>query len=240
MVNNGRFRLVSLFKFARAFEFKPWLKLHLTDEIKDDLTWWLQTLRAAAPQTPLPSLETPALTLPILHRSLVAPFETLKTEIYVDASDTAVGFVIGRQHCLWPLKSTWRSDGSNIDVPEAAALELALLFLFDSSPNLRNITIRVNSDNSVVEKGWKSRRSNSAKVNRTLSRIHDLVGNFECSLQVEYVPSSLNKADLVSRGGDPLNSTRVFPTWDVMELPRELDEIVVFTSRERKHREKKF
>jgi hypothetical protein len=201
VVEEGRFHLVSLFKEKARFMKNPFLKLPLPIVVLADVDWWTARLEAGAPSVDSDS--------PSISRRLTVPPTLYPSIISSDASDIGIGIVVEGRQAFWPLVANWRQDGTNIDVPEAIAVELALRAVFCLRPNTSGVVIRAQTDNQTVWKAWLARRSRSPRLNAILEQIHLLATVHDCQLDLQWVPSELNAADAVSRGEEP------FPELDV-------------------------
>ncbi|GAA5895413.1 hypothetical protein JCM5296_002399 [Sporobolomyces johnsonii] len=205
----------SLFRLLKRYSDNPYRHFPLPPDLDNDLRWWLARLGAVdpfahdfAPDLPPP----PHLSF---SRSLSPPSATFPLILYSDASNVSIGIVVGHQQFSYPTTKGWRDDGTNIDVPEAVGLELALLFLFDEHPSLTDVLIRAVTDNKVVFDCWEAGRSRSVKVNEVVERLETLLDRHGCELQLAqaasapYYPPSLagSHAPLPSS----INGTVSFP-----------------------------
>lgn len=117
---------------------------------------------------------------------------------YSDASSkVGIGLIVGESWCAYRLKSRWQTNGRSMAWAEATGFELlAHCVLLQRAPGTR---ILVWGDNRVVSKGWRYRRTRNLQANEFFART-TVCEEQQADLDVRYVTSANNPADLPSRG----------------------------------------
>ena len=123
-------------------------------------------------------------------------------DIWVDAStDWGIGIVIGQARAAWrwavPLEE-WRREGRDIGWAEMVALKLAVRYL--EQLGMENADVLVRSDNSGVIGAFQRGRSRNFQVNNSIRRTEAICIALNLWIRPQYVTSSDNHADPVSRG----------------------------------------
>ena len=124
---------------------------------------------------------------------------TLFLDIYVDASTSwGVGLLWGRKWVAWQAVDGWKGPCHDIGWLEGVAVELTIYALVEHG--LHDCCVRVYSDNDRVIGAFDKGRSRNFKVNLSICRVSILMASRNITLDLEYIETSKNPADLVSRG----------------------------------------
>ena len=127
------------------------------------------------------------------------PRKQFDPNLHIDASSSyGLGFVIENKYAGWQLIAGWACDGRDIGWAESVALELAIYWLIQEGYQGMNITIL--SDNTGVIGAFSSGRSHNPARNPTIRHTTVAMIPTNISISPEYLTSSGNLADAVSRG----------------------------------------
>ena len=184
---HGRAYLTNLYAFVASFGPRPsdFLSRWPPKSLISDLRWWHTTLGT-----------------PGIKRALRARGKPRDLDIWVDAStDWGIGIVIGQARAAWrwavPLEE-WRREGRDIGWAEMVALKLAVRYL--EQLGMENADVLVRSDNSGVIGAFQRGRSRNFQVNNSIRRTEAICIALNLWIRPQYVTSSDNHADPVSRG----------------------------------------
>lgn len=178
---HGRTYLSSLSTWISKFE----SRLHrrfIPHSVLSDLRWWAEMLSH-----------------PGWKRKMRAKAPPIDLDISVDAStDWGVGLVWGNQWDAWHLTNKPRSSFQHIGWLEALAVEFAIRILI--ARGYTNTHILMRSDNQGVIGAWHKGRGKNFLINLSIRRSEVLTLDHHIDLSLEYIESSLNPADPISRG----------------------------------------
>jgi hypothetical protein len=198
---DGRSRLPSLSNFASSFHNDEYLTRHPTHSMLTELRWWLEKLshtgfsRPLRPKGPLRDLG-----------------------IFVDASTSwGIGIIIGDEWAAFGLSASWKIAGRDICWLETVAIELLVYFL--ESKGIRDAHLLIHSDNTGTIGALGKGRSANSHINLSVRRTHLVLADLAITPMTEYIESSANPADPISRGESGLVGRHIYPTF---ELPEEL------------------
>ena len=146
------------------------------------------------------------------HR--IAP-ETLPhadLDLYTDSADAMGGLYVGGP--LYDSASNmaqwaWDEPDAHINVKEMSAILLGVQHL-----QLSDVTVRVHTESSVCHRILNKRYTRSRRLQPLLGSILQFCEHSSIQLQVHWVPTGLNPADLPSRqrlGPGPLRTRPVYP-----------------------------
>ena len=193
VVSDGRSRLPSLFRLAASFEgpstLKPFVRHPIPPAVLDDIVWWRSRLSADW-----------------CGCSIAIPSDPLPLSIFVDASSFGIGFLVDNKWLAWRLLEGWNADGRDINWAEMVAIDLGLRTLIHSG--FKNCHFLFHSDNAGVVGALSSGRSRGSSQNEILKNIVSNFHDNNISLSVEWVRSSANLSDSISRGVFPSTLTR--------------------------------
>ena len=155
------------------------------------------------------------------------PSPSERLEIFVDASGSGIGFVFGKRWLAWTFKNTPKiplgGDGHIVmSWAELLAVEVGLRALI--AAGYRSTSIIVRSDNTGVidalkKKSWCPRHG----IEEILQKILKLCGEYGIKLKPSWVSTTMNPADLPSRGVFPPSSLAFeFPP----QLPARLSDLL--------------
>uniref|UniRef100_A0A0K3CCY1 Elongator complex protein 2 n=1 Tax=Rhodotorula toruloides TaxID=5286 RepID=A0A0K3CCY1_RHOTO len=200
VITEGRFFLSPLYIFETPFLARPYLKRVPDDDLLKAVRWWREALTLSDDEET--TLRDSDLLPSRFSRPLRPNALSIELSLYTDASDSGVGVVVNGSQAFWPLKPSWRDGNVNIDVPEAFAVELLVRMIVDANGALSNRLLQIYCDNETVVRSWRKNRCRNLHINACLLRIYRLLAMHDWRLELEYVPSEMNEADAVSRGGD--------------------------------------
>ncbi len=124
---------------------------------------------------------------------------TLFLDIYVDASTSwGIGFLWGGKWAAWHVRDGWKGPGRDIGWLEGVAVEIVVYALEECS--YHDCCIRVYSDNDGVVGAFDKGRSRNFEVNLSIRRAAIIMAARNILLDLEYIESSQNPADPISRG----------------------------------------
>lgn len=193
----GRSYLSSLSNFACSFKGNPFIALHPPPSALSDLKWWRSTLCN-----------------PSFSRPLTPLANSLDLDIFVDACTSwGIGLIIDGQWMAFKLLDGWNSYEPTHDIRrgicwlEMVAVELAIYAIHAAGH--RHCKILVHSDNMGVIGAMAKGRSPNYHINRSIRRTADITFPNLILPLFEYVESSLNPADCISRGVLPPLSSRI-------------------------------
>ncbi|PAV19700.1 reverse transcriptase ribonuclease H [Pyrrhoderma noxium] len=177
----GRLYLTGLERMLPTFDSNPNRPHRPVKNVGADLLWWEQLLSFHSLSRPLPQFTA--------YNNLLA---------YSDASSKGIGLVVGHSWAAFHFSNSFRQRNRDIAWAEAAALQLLVLAL-DHFP-LSSRRFLLHCDNSVVTEGWKVGRSRNIHINEIFKHIHSYLQARHFEIQLSYVPSEFNPADLPSKG----------------------------------------
>lgn len=205
----------------------PQLKAYLAESCK-----WVATWRTPGPRR-MPGLVKEDLLywkacLASLQPTRLVPDHIVKNVGWVgdDSSSFGIGIIIGRK---WA-KFTWLPDWSTpIDHPprtiawaETVAVRLGLLMLMDQT-ELAGCCFSCLTDNTTTEGAARNRKSRDFWVNEEWKRVQDLLIHNDCNINLVWVISADNAADLLSRGYD---ASKKKEDMVVISIPADLSELL--------------
>ena len=183
----GLILLSNLYAFVASFGPRPsdFLSRWPPKSVISDLRWWRDVLGT-----------------PGVKRTLRARGKPRDLDIWVDAStDWGVGIVVGQARAAWrwavPL-AEWKREGRDIGCAEMVAVELLVHYLEQSG--MQDADVLVHSDNSGVIGAFERGRSRNFQVNNSIRRTEAICMATNLWISLQYVTSSNNRADPVSRG----------------------------------------
>ncbi len=138
------------------------------------------------------------------------PSGHVNVEIYVDASAWGIGFVMDGQWMAWKFTDAIPLTGKLLDISwaEMLAVEVGLWTTVQWAEQKANsFTILVRSDNAGVVKAIEKQFANPLLQQEVLSRIIDMVDEYDIQLSMKWISSMENLADNPSRGVPGLNAT---------------------------------
>lgn len=141
-----------------------------------------------------------------------------RTEIYVDASQWGVGFVMDGSWVAWKFSDLLAlSGGVQIDInwAEMLAVEVGLwtvvhwvyVKLQKEGECFNSVEVLVRCDNAGVVKAIERRHASFQPQQEILRRIIDMADEYDIELAVKWVPSMDNLADNPSRGVPSFGAT---------------------------------
>jgi hypothetical protein len=186
----GRSRLSNLFLWHKTFS-NPFAPRWPPPSVVTDLNWWLAILRNRS------------------HvRSLVPSLPPIDIGIWVDASTGwGIGLLCDGLWDAWRLVDDWKGAGRDIGWLEAVAVEFIVSIVVVR--DLHDISFLVRSDNQGVIGAFEKGRSRNPEVNLVIRRTETLLDRSNLVAVFEYVESSTNLADPVSRGIFPSHDSRL-------------------------------
>ncbi len=124
---------------------------------------------------------------------------TLFLDIFVDASTGwGIGFLWGGKWAAWHARDNWKGPGRDIGWLEGVAVEIVVYALEECG--FHDCCIRVYSDNDGVVGAFDKGRSRNFEVNLSIRRAAIIMAARNILLDLEYIESSQNPADPISRG----------------------------------------
>ncbi|CUA70723.1 hypothetical protein RSOLAG22IIIB_09049 [Rhizoctonia solani] len=148
---------------------------------EDDANWWIDTLSTEH-----------------IGSSIAAPPPMESLSIFTDASTSfGIGVIIDKEYLSSRLMSGWKSDGRDIGWAEAIAIEIALAWIIFKG--FRKTSITIHCDNQGVVYAWKAGRSRNPHQNDAITRITAMALEHNIHIQIQYVNTKDNPADLPSR-----------------------------------------
>lgn len=138
--------------------------------------------------------------------------DTFSTEIYVDASQWGIGFVMDGLWFAWKFADSIITTHSRSQIDsnwaEMLAVEVGLLTVIHwvcgvirkEGGDLKSLEILVRSDNTGVVKAIERRHTNHPLQQDILRRILDMAGEHDVELTMKWISSTDNLADKPSRG----------------------------------------
>lgn len=197
---HGRTYLANLSSWMASFKSRL-QRRYAPPSVISDLKWWSEML----------SHED-------WKRKMRAKSLPLDLNISVDAStDWGIGLVWGSWWDAWKLTSRERTSYQHIGWLEALAVEFALRALI--ARGYTNTHFLLRSDNQGVIGAWRKGRGRNFLINLSIRRSEVFTLNHNIDISFQYVESSQNPADPISRGilGD--HEHRLPPLFD---LPAEV------------------
>lgn len=185
----GRSYLPALSNFATEWAVRNrYARRLLPSAVKNAVGWWEKTLQEQG-----------------AYRCLVprGPVDH-SMGLYVDASTSwGIGLVWGWNWEAWRALPGWQTKERHIGWAEGAALELLTYAL--EARGIRDVTIRVFSDNTGIIGAIRKGRSRNTEINSVIRRMSAVLDSINVVFDLEYIVSELNPADPLSRGvlGDP-------------------------------------
>ena len=169
---------------------KPFVRHRIPSAALADIVWWRARLSAdwcgcsiAIPPAPLP------------------------LSIFVDASSSfGIGLLVNGKWLAWRLLDGWHADGRDIGWAEMVAVDLGLRTLIHSG--FKDCHLVFHSDNRGVVGALSSGRSCGPSQNEILKFIVSNFRDYNIWLSVEWVKSSANLSDSISRGVFPPSLSR--------------------------------
>ncbi|KAE8246786.1 hypothetical protein A4X13_0g5628 [Tilletia indica] len=151
--------------------------------------------------------------------SLAVSYTPFHLPLFTDASDFALGVVLGNSALSIPLPPDYCSlPGINIGVGEAWAYELGVRLAI--AAGARDCMLVINVDNQGVVFGVRRGRSRNFLVNQAIGRAAEIALAANVEVSIRYVRSADNLADAPSRGDwanySPLNLPYDTPWIDVL------------------------
>lgn len=183
----GPSHLPALFSFTGAFSrsASPFVRHHVPATLHTELVWWDSQLQ-----------------LSFCGRSIKSPSALLSTKVYVDASTSwGIGIHIDGHWDAYKFRPQALSGERNIGWAEMIAVEIAIGILITLLPNGSHVL--VHSDNQGVIAAIKNQRSRGIPANESLQRQCRNLLNNNFWITAQYVTSSDNVADPLSRGRFP-------------------------------------
>lgn len=117
-------------------------------------------------------------------------------EVHSDASKTGWGAVLRQDGREITIHDYWLDAAPHINVLEASALEQALLSL---APRIKNTRVDVWSDSQVVIHSWNRQGGRNSQLNEIFKRIVSCARRHNLDLNLGFLPSASNIADVPSR-----------------------------------------
>ncbi|KAF7324545.1 hypothetical protein MKEN_00495700 [Mycena kentingensis (nom. inval.)] len=169
---------------------------HHTTAINAATRWWVKTL-----------------SVPNVPRSLKPRGAVVDLRLYVDASTNwGIGTYWDGKWDAFRTKPGWKSKLRHITWLEAVALELMVYTI--AAAGLKDVFLRVYSDNQGVIGAFAKGRSPNYEMNLAIRRMGLVLDAANIVLDLVYVPSEENPADKLSRGelGSPEDRSQyLFP-----------------------------
>lgn len=193
VVPHGSSHLPLLFKFVSGFRnaSSSFVRHKISQQLHEELRWW-----------------TGQLQLPFVGKSIKVPPPASSVPVYVDASTSwGIGILIDNQWEAFRFLPNTFSQGRNIGWAEMVAVELcisALAALF--SPNSHFV---IHSDNQGVLAAVRNQCSRGFHANQSLQRMSHTLLSHDLSISGQYIQSSQNPADPISRGLLPPSHSRL-------------------------------
>ena len=127
-------------------------------------------------------------------------------DIFVDAStDWGIGILIMGKWIAWRTFEGWRGPGRDIGWLEGVAVEMVIYIL--DLLDLQDCCVKVRSDNVGIIGAFNKGRSRNFEVNLSIRRAASVMAAKNITLDLEYIETTLNPADPISRGDlGPTNS----------------------------------
>lgn len=159
-----------------------------------DLRWWLQQLQVLG-----------------IFRSLAPIGPVRDFNIWVDASsDWGVGILWNGRWAAWRTVPGWRGDSRDIGWLEAIAIEIAISVT--QMMGVSNSAFLIRSDNEGSIGAYNKGRGRNWMTNLSVRRSEEVLSAAALTPSLLYVNTSINLADVVSRGSLPPDSLRIpFP-----------------------------
>lgn len=188
ILKDRRCYLNTLYSFRRKLQNadKPFVQLPFFRNVREPLEIWRKILSN-----------------PPIFTHLNFPSVTSSLEVYSDASNLGLGYLIrdGDETFaeFFPLVEGWREKfKADIGPAEAWAVEAALKAAI--SRGAKEVTVVVSCNNKGVVDAWKKGWSRSPLTNAAFRRLVRLKQEYGLRLRIIYIPTSINPADEVSRG----------------------------------------
>ncbi|GAA5909989.1 hypothetical protein JCM5296_004373 [Sporobolomyces johnsonii] len=186
IIPERRSKMIALLTLRKKYNNNRYLRLHTSRALRDELGDWLSLLRSPSP----------------LKASFRLPPTISDHQFFTDAEPKALGVVIdnrtAERFLLTPAAAEAAARPGGIAAPEAWAVEAALAMV--CKLEWTDTAVVCFCDNMVVVLGWRKGRSANALVNRSISRMQAICNERRILFHLEYIHTSLNPADAVSRG----------------------------------------
>lgn len=187
-IPEGRPRLAGLIAFAATLprdDTSKFARRPISKRANADTDWWLHRLTHGP-----------------FGSHICPPPPPLQVPIYTDASSSfGIGVIFGTEWAAWRLLQGWKGEGRDIGWAEATAVELAVIWI--SARGVANASVTIHCDNQGVILAWKAGRSRNHQQNESITRIQALCTTHDIRLDLTYIASAENPADLPSRGMPP-------------------------------------
>ncbi|KXN87321.1 hypothetical protein AN958_08946 [Leucoagaricus sp. SymC.cos] len=212
---DGRSRLPSISNFSMRFDRSNSSQaLYPPRSMISDLRWWLRRLED-----------------PNIYRDLTPLGPPCDPGFYVDASTSwGIGIILGSSWMAFRLLPNWKdADGPpsrDICWLETVAVEILALIL--ERCNISNARIVIHSDNQGTIGALNKGRSPNYHINMSVRRIFVTFSSIMVAPVMEYIPSSDNPADPISRGELGPSSSRLQAAF---QLPLELSKALSYILR---------
>lgn len=151
--------------------------------------------------------KTPRLpSVPAQRNAVGSPFHT---EIYVDASQWGIGFVMDGMWSAWKFSDSLALSSNSFDISwaEMVAVEVGLwtvihwvTIMVQNEGEQLPLEIDVRCDNAGVVKAIEKRQTGCLPQQDVLQRIFEVVRTFNVQLSIRWIASAQNLADDPSRG----------------------------------------
>lgn len=209
----GRSFLSNLSNFACTFRGNSFITRRPPPSVLSDLRWWQRTLCSTSFVRPLTPL-----------------VDSLGVDIFVDASTSwGIGLLIGSRWMAFKLLPGWSNSHVARDINrgicwlEMLAVELVIYAIFASG--FSHCKVLIHSDNMGVIGAVAKGRSPNYHINLSIRRMASITSSNFILPYFEYVESSCNPADPISRGILPSISSRIPLSFDI---PSELLSAIAF------------
>ncbi|GAW08737.1 reverse transcriptase ribonuclease h [Lentinula edodes] len=177
------------------------------NSVLTELSWWYNTLL-----------------IPDFYRELRPKGPLMDLGIYVDAStDWGIGILLGDFWMAFRLTDDWKIPGRDICWLETVAIELLAYIL--EAKGFHDSHILIHSDNQGTIGAIRKARSPNYWINMSVRRTCSVLGSLFIQPKLEYIESTLNPADPISRGilGPEKKKLPI-----LFQLPDELNNIIVY------------
>ncbi|KAG9105221.1 hypothetical protein FRC07_009484, partial [Ceratobasidium sp. 392] len=188
VIPEGRPRLAGLIRFMAALT-RSGRSLFMTRPPSEaalaDVKWW--STRLSSPHNGM---------------SITPPPPPCGRAVYSDASTSfGIGIIIDDEFISLRLAPGWKSEGRDIGWAEAIALEMAIIWL--THMGCRDASVTAHCDNQGIVFAWEACRSRNAHQNESIARSYATAVAHNLLVNVPYIRSEDNPADLPSRGIHP-------------------------------------
>lgn len=180
----GTAYLSSLSNFAASFKGNEFVRRHPPPSVISDVKWWVQKLSVPNFTRPLKVLGLPK-----------------NLRLFADASTSwGIGILIGGKWAAFRLVPNWKelAPGRDIGWLETIAIEILLLFL--QAMKVTDAHLLIHSDNQGSIGSFRKGRCPNPFINLSIRRSFTTLVATGISPAYEYIETSLNPADPISRG----------------------------------------